>query len=168
MDPATAIEAYLAGPDDLRLAITSMSRDQLVARPVPGKWSVLEVICHLADTDANIAYRIKRVLSDDRPEFDRLKPDRLLASLAYHSRDAEEEISLIDFTRRQVARILRSAPPEAWEREGVVKELGARTVPQMLNGAIEHLRHHLALIVEKRLAVGLGASESQGSIASTR
>src|SRR5262249_49979717 len=56
-DSMDAIDAYLAGPKDLRAAVAGLSRDQLVARPIPGKWSALEVVCHLADTDANIAYR---------------------------------------------------------------------------------------------------------------
>jgi uncharacterized damage-inducible protein DinB len=158
MDDLTAIDAYLAGPTDLRLAIADMSDDQLVARPIPGKWSVLEVICHLADTDANIAHRLKRVLTEDRPTFDRVNPERLLGGLSYHDRNASEEVVLIDLTRRQVARILRAAPPQAWERTGIVNERGVRTVAQMLNGAIEHLGHHLRFIVEKRQALGLGES----------
>ena len=38
------IEAYLAGPLDLRPAVEGLSREQLVSRPVPGKWSILEVV----------------------------------------------------------------------------------------------------------------------------
>jgi hypothetical protein len=40
------IEDYLAGPQLLRKAVAGMSQDQLVARPIPGTWSTLEVICH--------------------------------------------------------------------------------------------------------------------------
>ena len=58
-----------------RAAVADLSREQLVARPIPGKWSVLELLCHLADTDANIAHRLKRVLSEERPEFERVQPD---------------------------------------------------------------------------------------------
>ena len=81
------IKAYLTGPQDLRAAVEGLSREQLVSRPVPGKWSVLEVVCHLADTDANIAYRIKRVLSEERPAFERVQPDLMHAALAYHARE---------------------------------------------------------------------------------
>ena len=155
LDTITAIDEYLAGPGELRAAIADLSREQLVARPIPGKWSVLEVICHLADTDANIAHRLKRVLSEERPEFERVQPDLMLAALSYHAREAEEELAIFDLTRRQIARILRTSPPEVWERAGIVKERGARTVAQMLNGAVEHLAHHLRFIIEKRHALGL-------------
>jgi uncharacterized damage-inducible protein DinB len=149
------LDAYLAGPQSLRDAVAGMSREQLVARPIPGKWSVLEVVCHLADTDANIAHRIKRVLSEDRPTFERVQPDRMLAALVYHERDVEEELAFFDFTRRQIRRILAAAPPAAWERTGVVGDRGDRSVAQMLNGAIDHLAHHLKFVVEKRRALGL-------------
>lgn len=152
----SAIDAYLAGPEELRAAVAGLDREQLVSRPVPGKWSVLEVVCHLADTDANIAHRIKRVLSEDRPTFERVQPDLMHAALAYHARDVEEELTAFEVTRRQVARILLASPPEAWERAGVVGDRGDRTVTQMLSGAVEHLAHHLAFVAEKRRALGLG------------
>jgi DinB superfamily len=155
MNTITAVDAYLAGPKDLRAAVADMSPEQLIARSIPGKWSALEVICHLADTDANIAYRIKRVLAEEQPSFERVKPDQMLAALAYHARDVEVELALIDLTRRQIVRILSNSPPEGWERTGSVNERGVKTVAQMLNGAIEHLAHHRKFIVEKRLALGL-------------
>jgi DinB superfamily len=148
-------DAYLAGPGDLRAAVAGLSADQLVGRPVPGKWSVLEVVCHLVDTDANISHRLKRVLSEERPVFERVKPDLMLAALAYHERDVEEELALFDLGRRQIARILRALPTVAWERVGVVGDRGEKTVAQMVNGAVEHVAHHLKFVVEKRRAMGL-------------
>ena len=53
-----------------------------------------------------------------------------------------------------MARILRASPPESWGRPGVVGDRGDRTIAQMVNGAIEHLEHHLRFIVEKRRALG--------------
>ena len=43
MEPATLIDSYLDGPQLLRKAVAGMSQEQLVARPIPGKWSTLEV-----------------------------------------------------------------------------------------------------------------------------
>ena len=150
----SVIEAYLAGPTGLRAAVGGLSREELVSRPVPGKWSILEVVCHLADTDANIAHRIKRVLSEERPSFERVQPDLMLAALAYHARELEEELTAFEVTRLQIGRILSASPPEAWERTGIVGDRGTRTVAQMVNGAVEHLAHHLKFIIEKRQALG--------------
>jgi hypothetical protein len=164
MDNTTLVESYLAGPGELREAVSGLSREQLVTRPIPGKWSVLEVICHLADTDANIAHRLKRVLSEERPQFERVEPDLMLADLAYHGRDVEEELTIFDLTRRQMGRILQASPAEAWERTGIVADRGGKSVAQMLNGAVEHLRHHLRFIVEKRQALELGESTCPNSV----
>ena len=156
MDQAALLEAYLAGSDRLRSAVSGVGREQMISRPIPGKWSVLEVVCHLADTDANIAHRIKRILSEDRPAFDRVQPDLMQAALAYHERDVEEELTLFVVGRRQVGRILAASPAEAWERTGVVGDRGDRSVAQMVDGAVQHLAHHLAFVAEKRRALGLG------------
>jgi hypothetical protein len=164
MENATLVESYLAGPGELREALSGLSRGQLITRPIPGKWSVLEVVCHLADTDANIAHRLKRVLSEERPRFERVQPDLMLAALAYHGRDVEEELTIFDLTRRQMGRILRASPAAAWERTGIVGDRGERSVTQMLNGAIGHLRHHVAFMLEKRQVLELGESKGPSSV----
>jgi len=156
MDQVALLDAYLGGSDRLRSTVSGVGREQMILRPIPGKWSVLEVVCHLADTDANIAHRIKRILSEDRPAFDRVQPDLMQAALAYHERDVEEELTLFDVGRRQVGRILAASPAEAWERTGVVGDRGDRSVAQMVDGAVQHLAHHLAFVAEKRRALGLG------------
>ena len=155
MDQAASLDSYLVGPDRLRSAVTGLSREQMISRPIARRWSVLEVVCHLVDTDVNIAHRIKRVLSEERPGFDRVQPDLMLSALAYHDRDVEEELGIFDLTRRQIGRILRASPSEAWERTGVVGDRGERTVGQMINGAVEHLAHHLGFVIEKRRALGI-------------
>jgi hypothetical protein len=144
MEEIAPLDAYLSGPDMLRAAVTGMSREQMISRPITGRWSVLEVVCQLADTDANIAHRIKRVLSEERPVFDRVKPELMLAALAYHDRDVEDERGIFDLTRHQIGRILRASPPVAWVRTGVVGDRGDRTVGQKINGAVEHLAKFFA------------------------
>src|SRR5262245_18433657 len=149
----TLLDTYLSGPGILRAAVTGISREQMVSRPVAGRWSVLVVVCHLADTDANIAHRIKRVLSEERPVFDRVKPELMLAALAYHDRDAEVELGVLHQTRRQIGRVLRASPLEAWERTGIVGDRCDRTVSQLIKGVVEHLVHHLRFVIEKRRAL---------------
>ena len=77
------------------------------------------------------------------------------AALAYHERDVEEELTLFDLGRRQVARILAASPAGAWDRTGVVGDRGERSVAQMVDGAAQHLAHHLAFVAEKRRALGI-------------
>ena len=64
---APMIDKYLAGVTTLREAVAGLSRQQLLARPIEGKWSTLEVVCHLADFDPILADRMKRVIALERP-----------------------------------------------------------------------------------------------------
>src|SRR4051794_26138062 len=58
---------YLAGPKFLRQAVADMTREQLLARPVAGKMTTLEVICHLSDFEPIMADRMKRVIAEENP-----------------------------------------------------------------------------------------------------
>jgi uncharacterized damage-inducible protein DinB len=148
------IEQYLAGPPALRKAVAGLSREHLTARPIPGKWSTLEVVCHLADFDPILADRMKRIIAEDRPALVGANENHFAAHLAYHLRDVEEELTLIDKTRSQMARILRTLSPEALQRVGVHNERGPRTLEQMLSAAVNHIPHHLKFVEEKRRALG--------------
>lgn len=67
-DPLTKlIDDCLAGPRLLRQAVAGMDSEQLLARPIAGEWSTLEVICHLADFEIVGADRIKRVIAEKGP-----------------------------------------------------------------------------------------------------
>jgi hypothetical protein len=151
------IDPYLAGVQTLREAVAGMSREQLTSRPVPGKWSTLEVVCHLADFEPVLADRMKRVIAEDRPALVGADETRFAAALAYHQRELDEELAIVEKTRRQMARILRTLPDAALARVGVHSERGPRTLEQLLTGATNHIPHHVKFIVEKRRALGLPA-----------
>lgn len=149
------IESYLAAPRALRQAVEDMTREQLLARPIPGRWSTLEVVAHLADFDPILAERMKRILALDRPTLLAADENHFAAQLAYAERDVAEELAVIDVTRAQMARILRHCPPEVLQRVGVHSERGEMTLERVLTAAINHIPHHLAFIRAKRQALGL-------------
>jgi uncharacterized damage-inducible protein DinB len=149
------IESYLAGPAALRKAVAGMSREQEQARPVAGKWSTLEVVCHIADFDPILADRMKRVIALDKPQLVGADENQFAAALAYHNRDVEEELTIIEKTRAQLARILRTLPAEALNRVGIHNERGPLTLEQMLTTTTNHITHHVKFIQEKRKALGL-------------
>jgi hypothetical protein len=149
------IEAYLEGTRQLRAAVAGMTREQLLARPVAGKMSTLEVVCHLADFEPIIADRMKRVITHDRPQLLGADENRFKDGLFYHDRDIEEELAIIDMTRAQMARILRRLPAEAFKRVGVHSERGELTLERLLSISTNHIPHHLPFIAEKRQALGL-------------
>ncbi|MFL5329578.1 MAG: DinB family protein [Gemmataceae bacterium] len=152
--PTELIKEYLAGANSLRDAVAGMSHDQVRARPIPGQWSTLEVICHLADFEPVYVDRMKRIIALENPLLMGADQDLFAKKLAYHDRDLEEEVSLIDLTRRSMARILKTLPLEAFARSGIHSERGVRTLQEMLVGAVGHIQHHLPFIAQKRRALG--------------
>jgi uncharacterized damage-inducible protein DinB len=150
MDFSPLIEEYLAGPATLTAAVTGMTEEQLRARPIAGKWSTAEVVCHLADFEPIYADRMKRVIAENEPTMFGGDPDVFAARLAYAARDIREELSIIENTRRQMARILRTLKPEDFQRRGIHSEAGPLTLETLLRRAIEHIPHHVRFIEEKR------------------
>jgi uncharacterized damage-inducible protein DinB len=149
------IENYLAGPKTLRDAVKGMNPEQLKARPVAGKWSTLEVVCHLSDFDPILADRMKRVISHDNPTLLGADENLFAAKLAYHDRNLEEELNVIENTRKQLARVLRQLPDPAFQRVGNHNERGPITLERWLTIATNHIPHHVNFILEKRRALGL-------------
>ena len=155
MEHASLITDYLQGPQVLREAIRGMTREQLLARPVAGKWSTQEVVCHLADFDPIIADRMKRVIAEEKPSLLGANENAFAAKLFYEDRDVEQELAIIEQTRRQMGRILKKLPLEAFQRTGIHNERGELTLRKLLEIGIRHILHHVEFIKEKRKALGV-------------
>lgn len=149
------ISDFATGPQLLREAVKGMTREQLVARPVAGKWSTLEVICHIADFEIIGADRIKRALAEDKPTLPDGDENLFAKGLAYHSRELEDELQVIGSIRAQVARILKTLKEEDFGRIGNHTAAGPLTVVQLVERGERHIRHHVKFITEKRTALGV-------------
>jgi uncharacterized damage-inducible protein DinB len=148
------ISAYERGVEELRLAVAGLTVEQLRSRPVAGKWSTLEVVCHIADCEQFFADRMKRTVAMDRPLLLGADGFRYPEPLRYQQHDPEQELDLVAVTRRQMARTLRLVAPDAWQRTAVHSETGLVTLRQLLLHAINHLHPHLRFVAEKRAAMG--------------
>ena len=157
-DPAVGsadlVAAYERGIDELKRAVAGMSPEQILARPIPGKWSTIEVVAHVADTELYFSDRIERTLALERPLLMGVDEKPYVTRMDYQALDLDEELALFTSLRRHVARILRSQPPEAWSRKAVHSETGLVTVRQLVFQAVRHAQHHLPFIAEKRAALG--------------
>ena len=110
------ISAYEKGVEELRLAVAGMTVEQLRSRPVPGKWSTLEVVCHVADCEQFFADRLKRTVAMDRPLLLGADGFRYPEPLRYQDHDLNQELDLVALTRRQMVSTLRLVAPDAWQR----------------------------------------------------
>ena len=156
MHSAELIRQYLAGPKLLRQATRGMSEEQLRARPIPGKWSTAEVVCHIADFEPIYADRMKRVIAEKEPRLLDGDPELFAARLAYDARDVEEELQLVELVRNQMFRIFHALRPEDFQRRGVHSTDGPLTLFTLLERITGHIPHHVRFVEEKRRALGMG------------
>jgi uncharacterized damage-inducible protein DinB len=152
---AQLIDAYLDGPAQLRRIVADLSLQQLEARPVPGKWSTLEVVCHLVDSEQAWCHRMKRVIAEDKPLLIGYDESRFTAALGYHQHDLQSELALLEGMRLQMAHILRRLPEAGWARAAIHNERGLMTLEEMLRAEVDHVPHHITHLIEKRQALGL-------------
>jgi hypothetical protein len=148
------IEDYVACSDRLRKAVAGLSRDDLIARPGPGKWSILEVVLHLTDSDAISIDRMKRILTEDNPSLLYADETAYVDRLFSHDQSLEDALTLFEVGRRQFARVLRKLPDEAFKRRGTHNRRGPVTVGHMVEDYVGHVDHHLKFLYEKRAKLG--------------
>src|SRR5262245_16899336 len=126
------IGRYEAGGEKLRRAVAGLSREELLARPGPGAWSVQEMVIHLADSDAISIDRMKRILTEDNPPLLYADETAYVARLHPHEQDLGDALALFELGRRQWARVLRLLPEEASHRKGTHNRKGEVTLVGMV------------------------------------
>jgi len=151
---AGLIEEFGKGVGVVAEAVKGMSGEELRKRPVVGKWSTLEVVCHLADFEIVGADRVKRVIAEDRPTLPDGDENKFAARLAYHERKIEDELQVIAGIRAQVTRILKTLQDKDFARVGNHTVAGPLTLEQLVQRMAKHVRHHVGFIEEKRAAMG--------------
>jgi hypothetical protein len=147
---SATIDAYEAGGAQLRKAVAGLSPEQLRTRLEPGKWSILENVIHLADSDAIAIDRMKRMLIEDNPPLLYADETAYIDRLYPHDQSLDDALDLFEIGRRQFARTLRKLSAEAMERHGTHDRSGRKTVGGMVESYIQHLDHHLKFIEAKR------------------
>lgn len=150
MNTTPLILSYSSGPALVRQAVEGLSADDFDAVPIPGTWSIRQVVCHLADAEILYADRLKRILAEVEPVLMKAEPKNFLTSLHIDKRAVEDELRLIEAIRAHVTPILRSLEIEQFERTGIHSTDGPMTFRTVLERAVNHIPHHVAFIHEKR------------------
>jgi uncharacterized damage-inducible protein DinB len=153
VNTSTLIERYLDGPATLRRAVEGLSEEELNATPIPGRWSIRQVVCHLADSEILYADRMKRILAEHQPPLLNADPDRFLAAIEIRNRQVADELQLIAALRSHMSPILKALQPEHFDRIGIHSVAGPLTLRDVLQRAVDHILHHVAFIDEKRQAI---------------
>ena len=135
-------------------AIAGLSRDDLAALPVPGTWSIQQIVLHLMDSDLISSDRMKRVIAEENPTLIGFDETAFARGLFYEALDAGLAADIFAKNRRLTAEILRRVPDEAFDRFGTHSERGRVTLTQLVQGMVDHLEHHLRFLLDKRRLIG--------------
>jgi len=149
---------FRAAPGRLRRAIAGLDADDLGSRPGPGKWSIQQIVFHLADSELVGAVRFRQALSDaPAPRFPAYDQDRWAEALGYGSRtpgEVQAAVALFEMLRQSAASLLDRIAPAGWERVGIHREWGTLSVRQLLELYADHGERHLGQILAARVALG--------------
>ena len=148
------IETYAAGGQKLRQAVEGLTRENLLARPGPGNWSIQELVIHLADSEEIAVDRMKRIVTEDNPTLLYADETAYVERLFHDQQSLDDALTLFEVGRRQWSRVLRLLPDDAFSRQGTHNRKGIVTLGGMIEGYIKHLDHHLVFLKAKRERLG--------------
>ncbi|MEZ6062740.1 MAG: DinB family protein [Planctomycetaceae bacterium] len=150
---ADLMAAFADGCTMLRSAISGLSDEQLDLVPIPGKWSIRQVVCHLTDFEIISAARIQRIIAEENPTLFDADPDTFASRLAYGRRDVQDDLATIDALRRHMLRMIRCCELEDFQRTCVHSVDGPMTLEAIVERTARHIPHHVRFIEEKIAAM---------------
>ena len=147
------IDRYEAEAGDLRTVVAGLSREQLLAKPVPGTWSIQQNVIHMVDCELVFCDRMKRIIAMENPALPGFDENKYAAELHYADQEANVACDVFEKNRQLMLSVLRKLPDAAFERTGTHSERGKQTLTDVLRYAVDHLQHHLKFAKEKRQMV---------------
>ena len=117
---------------ELENLVNGLTGEELRRPEAPGKWSILEVIHHLADSELVWAYRLRLVLAEKQPEITGYDQDRWASQLKYREANLQDVLELLGILRKTNLRLISSLSDEGLQRAGTHNERGEETVEHMI------------------------------------
>jgi DinB superfamily len=128
--------------------------DATIRQPeAPGKWSMIEVAQHLADSEIVVGFRLRMILAHDRPEITAYDQDFWAERLRYREAKLDEVLEQLEALRAANLRIARRLTPDELSRFGVHAERGGESVGYLLRLVAGHDLVHLDQLARIRRAV---------------
>ncbi|MCC7387367.1 MAG: DinB family protein [Phycisphaerales bacterium] len=152
----TLIDRYEAGADTPARALAGLTPAQLDAHPVPGTWSIRQIVVHLLESELAAVHRMRRIAGEERPLLISYDESALASKLLYEREDLRAVTDLFAGVRRWHGAWLRRLPDSAFERQGVHNQRGLVELGEMVGMYIEHLDHHMKFVEQKRRLVTAG------------
>ena len=143
------IERYKGGYREVAEAVAGATDAELDAHPAAGKWSVREIVHHLADSEMTSAIRLRLLIATDNPAIVGYDQEQFAKRL-YYDRPIAASLDAFQAARQTSAEILDRMSETEWLREGTHTEHGRYTVLRWLEIYAAHAHEHAKQILVAR------------------
>jgi hypothetical protein len=136
------LERFRRGPELLAAILTGVYGDEEDFVTAPDKWSIRQIVAHLADAEMVGAHRFRQVIAEDNPTLIAWDQDAWTRNLDYARRKPKQSLETFRRIRAENYELLKELPAEAFSRSGNHTENGPMTLGQLLEGYAEHAESH--------------------------
>jgi len=141
------LDAAEKSPKQIAAAVSGLPEKTLRYKPAPDKWSILEILAHLADMEILYAYRMRQMLADRDPVIAPIDQDAWAKNLGYMESSPPELVALYGLNRHANLRLLRRLKIDDLQKSARHPELDHPvTVADYLQMMSKHGPNHLQQI----------------------
>jgi len=145
------LERFRRGAELLAVATTGAAGPELDFRP-ENKWSVRQIVCHLADAEAVGVMRFRQLIAEEHPAMTAWDQEAWGSNLDYNKRKISQALEIFRMLRSANYDLLKDLPEPAFDRAGVHSKRGPLTLHDMLRMYAEHVETHVKQIQSVRAA----------------
>ena len=126
----------------LERLLKGVSASKLRKRPAPEKWSVAEILAHLADSEIVRGWRMRQILGAPGTAIQAFDQNVWAISGHYEKRDPRKSLVLFRVLREANLALLKSLRPEQWKHHGVHAERGEESIEHIVQMNAGHDINH--------------------------
>jgi len=154
LEAAMKIQAATYGK--LQRLIKGLKSQQLAFRSAEGKWSIREIVTHLADAELVYGFRYRKILAEDAAEAPAFDQELWAGHLSYRQRDLNSALEMFRAVRQNNLDLMRLTPKKNWQRAGTHPAYGRLTFTQLVSHLAIHDLNHLEQIRQIRRTIQAG------------
>ena len=139
---AELLERFRRGPEVLAVVLTGVFGEEEDFIPAPGKWSIRQILAHLADGELVGAHRMRVVVAEENPTLTAFDQDLWTRNLDYAQRKPKQSLESFRRLRAENYDLLKGLPESAFARTGNHTERGKVTLLELVEGYAGHAEGH--------------------------
>lgn len=140
------LKVQAATPKKLERIMARASAAKLKKRPTPDKWSVAEILAHLADAEIVIAWRVRSILGAPGTPIQAFDQESWVVAGHYDKRNASESVAQFCAVRAANLALYKSLSAEQWKHYGIHSERGQESIEHIVRMMAGHDLNHLKQI----------------------